>query len=98
MPSDVNRRTAAGLLILRLFLGIFLLQWSIEKLILPNATIRIAQHFYGTALPVVGSYMLGAAELVLSLIAHSVTSLLAKSGAYRTFARSTEKVTFKIDN
>jgi hypothetical protein len=44
-----------------------LLQWSIEKLILPNATIRIAQNFYGTALPVAGSYMLGAAELVLSL-------------------------------
>jgi hypothetical protein len=45
MPSEVDRRTAAGLLILRLFLGIFLLQWSVEKLILPNATVRIAQNF-----------------------------------------------------
>lgn len=30
---------AAGLLILRFFLGIFLLQWSIEKLILPTSAI-----------------------------------------------------------
>ena len=76
-PTD-DQRTAAALLILRIFLGIFLLQWSIEKLILPSATIRIAQGFYGISLPQAGSYALGVAELVLSL------ALLL--GLYRTIS------------
>lgn len=67
MPHDGDRHTAAALLILRFFLGIFLLQWSVEKLILPNATLRVAQNFYGVSLPVTSSYMLGVAELILSL-------------------------------
>ena len=78
MVPDVDRRAATGLLILRFFLGIFLLQWSVEKLILPGATIRIAQNFYGVSLPVWASYALGIAELVLSL------ALLV--GAYRTIS------------
>jgi putative oxidoreductase len=52
---------------LRFFLGIFLLQWSIEKLILPDAAARIARSFYGVTLPVEGSYALGMAELIVSL-------------------------------
>lgn len=67
MSPKTDRRVAAGLLILRFFLGIFLLQWSIEKIFLPSATIRIAQGFYGVALTEAGSYALGIAELVLSL-------------------------------
>ena len=78
MPPETDRRVAAALLILRLFLGIFLLQWSIEKLILPGATIRIAQTFYGLSLPQAGSYALGIAELILSL------ALLL--GMYRTIS------------
>jgi putative oxidoreductase len=67
MSLVTERRVAAALLILRFFLGVFLLQWSIEKLIIPSATIRIAQNFYGISLPQVGSYVLGIAELILSL-------------------------------
>ncbi len=67
MLPPADKRVAAALLILRFFLGIFLLQWSIEKLILPSAAIRIAQGFYGLALPTGASYALGVAELVLSL-------------------------------
>lgn len=67
MSSEADKSIAAGLLILRFFLGIFLLQWSIEKLILPEATIRIAKNFYGVALPAAAPYLLGAAELILSL-------------------------------
>jgi len=73
-----ERNAALGLLALRFFLGIFLLQWSIEKLILPAATARIAQGFYGIALPAGATYVLGVAELVLSL------ALLL--GAYRTLS------------
>lgn len=78
MSSETDKRIASGLLILRLFLGIFLLQWSFEKLILPQATIRIAKGFYGVELPAVAPYVLGAAELLLSL------ALLF--GAYRTIS------------
>ena len=67
MPPETDRRIAAALLILRFFLGIFLLQWSIEKLILPDAAARIARGFYGVTLPVEGSYALGIAELIVSL-------------------------------
>lgn len=78
MLSTTEKQIAVGLLILRFFLGIFLLQWSVEKLILPSATVRIAQNFYGFALPNGAPYMLGVAELVLSL------ALLL--GAYRTLS------------
>src|SRR5262249_27688469 len=66
MP-ETDRRITAALLILRFFLAIFLLQWSIEKLILPDAAARIANNFYGVRLAVPASYALGVAELILSL-------------------------------
>src|SRR5437660_7969635 len=76
MLPETDRRVPAALLILRFFLAIFLLQWSIEKLILPDAAARIASSFYGVMLPASASYVLGVAELILSL------ALLL--GVYRT--------------
>jgi uncharacterized membrane protein YphA (DoxX/SURF4 family) len=67
MSPEFDKRIPAALLILRFFLATFLLQWSIEKLILPGATERIASNFYGVTLPVEGSYALGVAELIVSL-------------------------------
>ena len=67
MASSNDGRNAAGLLILRFFLGIFLLQWSIEKLILPGSAVRISQGFYNISLPQSMPYVLGSAELVLSM-------------------------------
>jgi putative oxidoreductase len=67
MLPDIDRRIPAALLILRFFLAIFLLQWSIEKLILPDAAARIASNLYGVTLPVPASYALGVGELILSL-------------------------------
>lgn len=67
MSPMTDRRATAALLVLRFFLGIFLLQWSIEKLILPSAAGRIAHGFYGLALSTGASYVLGTAELILSL-------------------------------
>ena len=67
MPPGIDRRIPAALFILRFFLAIFLLQWSIEKLILPDAAARIASHFYGVTLAAPVSYALGVAELILSL-------------------------------
>src|SRR5438093_10872150 len=62
-----EKRIPAALLILRFFLAIFLLQWSIEKLFLPDAAARIARSFYGVTLPVEASYALCIAELIVSL-------------------------------
>jgi hypothetical protein len=42
MSPEIDRRIPAALFILRFFLAIFLLQWSVEKLILPDAAARIA--------------------------------------------------------
>ncbi len=78
MAPATDKTAAIALLILRFFLGIFLLQWSLEKLIVPNAAIRIAQSFYGVSLPTGASYALGIAELVLAL------ALLL--GAFRTIS------------
>src|SRR5215475_5273887 len=67
MSPEFDKRIPAALLILRFFLATFLLQWSIEKLILPGATARIASNFYGVTLAAPASYALGIAELILSL-------------------------------
>src|SRR5262249_52468348 len=67
MSPQIDKRIPAGLLILRFFLAIFLLQWSIEKLILPDAAARIASSFYGVMLPASASCILCVAELILSL-------------------------------
>jgi putative oxidoreductase len=67
MAIPDNKRAAIALLILRVFLGIFLLQWGIEKLILPAAAGRIANTFYGVSLPTAASYGLDIAEIILSL-------------------------------
>ena len=68
MAQATDKSAPTALLILRFFLGIFLLQWSVEKLIVPSATIRIAQSFYGVSLPTGASYALGVAELALALM------------------------------
>src|SRR5215467_12206043 len=78
MSPEFDKRIPAALLILRFFLATFLLQWSIEKLILPDAAARIASNFYAVTLPAAGSYALGVAELIVSL------ALLV--GFYRTIS------------
>jgi hypothetical protein len=47
MSPEINKRIPAALLILQFFLAIFLLQWSVEKLILPDSAARTARSFYG---------------------------------------------------
>ncbi|HEY1215286.1 MAG TPA: DoxX family membrane protein, partial [Bryobacteraceae bacterium] len=65
--AEADKHAAVALLILRFFLGIFLLQWGIEKVILPGSAARIANAFYGVSLPTAASYALGTAEIILSL-------------------------------
>jgi hypothetical protein len=67
MAETTGTRAAAALLILRLSLAVFLLQWSIEKFIVPEAAIRIGQNFYGVALGAASVAILGALETLVAL-------------------------------
>jgi putative oxidoreductase len=88
MRAATDRQIAAGLLIPRLFLGIFLLQWGLEKLVLPSATVRIAQGFYGVAISTEASYVLGVGELILSL------ALLVR--AFRTLSYGLSRIVHTV--
>lgn len=60
-------RLAVALLVLRVGLGGFLLLWSIDKLVAPEATVVIYQFFYHVRITADIAYILGALELLLSL-------------------------------
>jgi putative oxidoreductase len=73
MAETTGTRAATALLILRVSLAIFLLQWSIEKFIVPEAAIRIGQNFYGVALSGAVVAILGALETLVALLCCSVS-------------------------
>ncbi len=62
---DLKNRLRMPLFLLRLTVGLFLLQWSLEKIIRPDKTVGIFDHFYGIGLSLSISQILGGAELVL---------------------------------
>ncbi len=71
------RELPVALLVLRVGLGVFLLLWSIDKMLAPEQTAKIFQFFYKTPLPVSFTPAVGALEAALSL------ALLA--GLWRTW-------------
>ncbi len=66
--NDEALRLAAqrALLVLRLTLGIFLLQWGVEKFIVPSNTVAIWGYFYGLTVPQAASYAFGVAEIAIA--------------------------------
>jgi hypothetical protein len=60
-------RLSLALLLLRLTLGVFMLQWGIEKFVVPATTTGIFQRFYGISVTGVMPAILGAAQVALSL-------------------------------
>lgn len=58
---------AAGLMLLRISLGLFLLVWAVMKFVVPEGTVGIFSHFYGTSITVQVSMVLGAAQAALAL-------------------------------
>lgn len=64
---NTDRTLRIALLVLRLGLGVFLLLWSIDKLVEPEATIGIFDHFYGLSISVIAASVVGVAEALLSL-------------------------------
>lgn len=55
-----------ALLVLRVTLGVFLLQWGIEKFAVPGNTPAIWGYFYGLNVPQALAYVFGAAEIALA--------------------------------
>ena len=62
-----QNQTANALLILRITLGIFLLQWGVEKFMVPDNTPAIWGHFYGITVPTFAPMIFGVVEVALAL-------------------------------
>jgi putative oxidoreductase len=56
-----------ALLALRLTLGLFLLQWGIEKFVMPDSAVAIWGYFYGVSITRTLGYLFGAVEIALAL-------------------------------
>lgn len=55
-----------ALLALRITLGLFLLQWGIEKFVVPGNTPEIWGYFYGFSLSATIGYLFGAVEIAIA--------------------------------
>jgi uncharacterized membrane protein YphA (DoxX/SURF4 family) len=56
-----------ALLVLRVTLGIFLLQWGVEKFVVPSNTVAIWGYFYGLNVPAMSAYVFGTAEIAIAV-------------------------------
>ena len=63
----MSERDRAALAILRIGLGVFLLLWSIDKIVAPESTVAIFEHFYGTSISETIAPLIGVAEAILSV-------------------------------
>ncbi len=68
MQKDSLAKTLVpALLSLRITLGLFLLQWGVEKFVVPQMNVLIWGHFYGIAVPQALGYLFGAVEIALAV-------------------------------
>lgn len=65
--DDIHNRLRIPLFVLRLTVGLFFLQWSLEKVIKPETTASIFDHFYGLELSLTLAQVLGGIEVLLAL-------------------------------
>ena len=67
--NDESLATALprALLALRITLAIFLLQWGIEKFVMPESAVGIWAYFYGMDISTPIAYVLGALEIAIAL-------------------------------
>ena len=57
-----------ALLALRITLGLFLLQWGVEKFVVPESNVAIWSYFYGMNVSRTIGYLFGAAEIAIALL------------------------------
>ncbi len=55
-----------ALLVLRITLGLFLLQWGVEKFVVPQNTVAIWRYFYGLDVSHTLGYVFGAVEMAIA--------------------------------
>lgn len=68
MTTDALTTTLTrALLVLRITLGLFLLQWGVEKFVVPQSAAAIWSHFYGLNVSTAVSYLSGAAEIAIAV-------------------------------
>lgn len=64
--AAIMRALPRALLILRVSLGVFLLQWGVEKFVVPQSSASIWTDFYGLNVPQALSYLFGAIEIAIA--------------------------------
>lgn len=65
--ETLDKALSRALLVLRITLGLFLLQWGIEKFVVPANTVAIWGHFYGLGVSETLGYVFGAVEIALAV-------------------------------
>jgi putative oxidoreductase len=65
--EQLARALRRALLALRITLALFLLQWGVEKFVVPENTPAIWGHFYGFQLPASVGYLFGGAEIAIAI-------------------------------
>ena len=65
--SEIHHGNPAALAILRIGLGLFLLLWGIDKIVAPEGTAQIFDHFYRMPLSAEAAPIVGIAEALLGL-------------------------------
>lgn len=65
--ETLKRNLRYALLALRITIGIFLLQWGVEKFVVPQSTVAIWGHFYGLNVSATISYVFGIVEIALAI-------------------------------
>ena len=65
--AALDRALFRALLVLRVTLGVFLLQWGVEKFVAPESTVAIWGYFYGLDVSATLGYLFGAAEIVIAV-------------------------------
>jgi uncharacterized membrane protein YphA (DoxX/SURF4 family) len=68
MADDaLSKALPRALLALRITLGLFLLQWGVEKFVVPEANVFIWGHFYGMEVSQTLGYIFGGLEIAIAL-------------------------------
>lgn len=62
-----EQRLALALLVLRITLGVFMLQWGIEKFVVPGTSQAIFRNFYGFEVAGFIPYVIGTFQVVVAL-------------------------------
>lgn len=62
----LTQALSRALLVLRITLGLFLLQWGVEKFVVPQNTVAIWGYFYGLNVSQTLGYVFGAVEVAIA--------------------------------